>query len=129
MTWDRDAAWARGRAESESWGPWRLSLDDLCFHHPMGYYVDLERCLDSADILDWLCQVASKTWADDETVAGLVRAINMTLYPQSCICSFGESKAITVGDALRSAQQAARRWPEKTIEVGDFGPRWDELAR
>jgi len=37
------------------------------------YEVDLEQCLDGAQVLDWILQVAGKQWADDATVAGLVR--------------------------------------------------------
>ncbi|MGI8514051.1 MAG: hypothetical protein ACR2NT_02735 [Acidimicrobiia bacterium] len=69
-----------------------LDLDDN------RYEVDLERCLTSAQVLDWICQVAGKTWADDQTLAGLVRAIDDILHPQGTLCSFGTSRTITRPD-------------------------------
>ena len=53
------------------------------------YEVDLERCRTSAQVLDWIMQVASKQWSTDAIVASLVRAINDLLAPQATLCSFG----------------------------------------
>ena len=66
-----------------SWGRWRLNPDVLTLDlDDNRYEVDLEQCLTSAQVLDWTCQVAGKTWADDQTLAGLVRAIDDILHPQ-----------------------------------------------
>ena len=56
------------------------------------YEVDLEDCTTSAQALDWIMQVASKTWATDAVIAGLVRAIRDVLNPQSTLCSFGKER-------------------------------------
>jgi hypothetical protein len=45
-------------------------------------------------VLDWIIQVAEKTWADDATVAGLVRALDDVLHPQAHLCSMGASKTL-----------------------------------
>jgi hypothetical protein len=66
----------------DEWGDWKLDRERLVrdlhatkkngrtFHR---YEVDLERCTSSAQILDWICQAAEKAWADQDTVADLVR--------------------------------------------------------
>lgn len=88
-------------------GGWWLDKDALClvFTDEGGreiYDVDLERCRTSAEVLDWICQVAWKTWATDATIAGLVRALNHYLQPQATLCSFGQERApINVKDLLR----------------------------
>lgn len=77
------------------WGPWRLNASTYVLDLPERYEVDLERCLDSAQVLDWVVQVAGKTWATPEVVAGLVRALDDVLYPQSTICGSGVGKSLT----------------------------------
>lgn len=79
------------------WGPWRLDPATYVLY-PIGSYryeVDLEDCTTSAQVLDWLSQVAGKSWADDATLAGLVRAIDDVLNPQACLCSCGQSGKLT----------------------------------
>jgi hypothetical protein len=78
------------------WGPWRLDPDTyvLFWGDPRRYEVDLERCRTSAEVLDWICQVAGKQWSDDANLAGLVRAINDVLHPQASLCSWGASRRI-----------------------------------
>ncbi len=55
-----------------------------------GYYVDLERCATSAQVLDWICQIDSKPWATKEDVGSLVRAITFLLNPQATLCGEGK---------------------------------------
>lgn len=111
--------------EPADWGPWRLYPPTLVLvlvgtiHRPDGttleyerYEVDLERCLTSAEVLDWICQVAGKGYADDAVLAGLVRALDDILHPQAFLCSFGEARTITEARVARRVQQAAERWPE-----------------
>ena len=56
------------------------------------YSVDLERCRTSAEVLDWIFQVSTKTWAPPEVVGELVRALDAALSPQATLCSFGEER-------------------------------------
>jgi hypothetical protein len=87
------------------WGPWRLNAETYVLEYfeddEYRYEVDLERCLDSAEVLDYVCQVAGKTWATHEVVAGLVTAITNVLDPQANLCSFGISKQITAASVRR----------------------------
>ncbi len=108
------------------WGPWTLSADYcLVKHHPNGsiaYEIDLEGCTDSPQVLDWICQVAGKSWADDSTLAGLVRAFDDTLRPQASLCSMG------VGSTLTPAQirKKARRVPSAPARPSeDVDPHTD----
>lgn len=108
------------------WGPWRLYLPTLVLvllgemeQHDAGetfayerYEVDLEQCLNSAQVLDWIMQITKKGWADDATVAGLARAINDVLDPQAHLCSSGASSNITKTQVAQLAKAAAHRWAD-----------------
>lgn len=70
------------------WGGWTCNGVEF-IHRPSGYPIDIDRCTTSAELLDWLMQVAKKTWANDATLAGLCRAFNDVLRPQATLCSGG----------------------------------------
>jgi len=78
------------------WGPWRLDRATRVLYpvKPYRYEVDLDDCTTSAQVLDWIIQVAEKTWADDATIAGLIRALDDVLHPQAHLCSSGASKTL-----------------------------------
>ncbi len=92
------------------WGPWRIDTRSWVLYpvRPYRYEVDLEECLTSAQVLDHVAQIASKTWADDATVAGLIRALDDVLHPQATLCSGGAAREITAQKARQMAAQAAR---------------------
>jgi hypothetical protein len=96
------------------WGPWRLDPETRVLYPvwPYRYEVDLDACTTSAEVLDWIIQVAQKGWAsaehggngpehnpdgwtDDAILAGLVRALDDVLHPQANLCSFGASKRLS----------------------------------
>jgi hypothetical protein len=84
------------RPWSGDWGPWKLNCSNYTLEHPNGYYVDLERCLTSAQVLDHICQITQKKWgSDDRLVAGLVRALIELLWPQGWLCGSGISREMT----------------------------------
>jgi len=66
----------------QDWGPWthdpeRAVLDLQDDEGRRLYEVDVEDARrSSAEALDWIVQVAGKTWATDRIVAGLVRALD-----------------------------------------------------
>ena len=98
------------------WGPWILDADAgvLVYHDGQAdeYTISLLTCHDSARVLDWMMQVAAKTWADTVTTGGLVAAINDILHPQGNLCSAGRSTALTTEEIRREIAAAARRYPE-----------------
>lgn len=88
-------------------GGWRLDRKRLCLvlhdaRCPWRYEVDLERCKTSAQMLDWIMQVAMKAWTTNEIIAGLVLALRSYLRPQATLCSFGAERGpINVREMLR----------------------------
>lgn len=42
------------------WGPWVFRKSNLTIEHNDGYYIDLDRCTDSAHFLDSIAQVSGK---------------------------------------------------------------------
>lgn len=91
------------RAYRGDWDPWQLDEDTCELYTEAGGYrygIDLEHCTTSAEVVDWICQIADKTWGDDETphdriVAGLVAAIIDLLHPQANLCSWGKSHRLS----------------------------------
>lgn len=88
------------------WGPWVLNSDNatLCLVlPPWAYCIDLENRTGPAQVLDWVAQVANKTWGDDATVAGLVRALDGVLGLQPHLCSSGQPGRLTVAQVHQRA--------------------------
>ena len=100
------------------WGPWKLDPIEytIDYYHPNTpncpfYSIDLDRCLTSAQVLDWIYQVARKGLAND-VVAGMVRAIGDLLGPQANLCGFGQSKEMTRAE-VRQLVDAWAEWDAK----------------
>jgi hypothetical protein len=89
------------------WGPWALNRATYALGHTgdIDYWIDLDSCTTSAEVLDWIAQISHKTWADDATLAGLVRALDDVLNLQAHLCPSGASKQLTV-KRLRSRVDA-----------------------
>jgi hypothetical protein len=77
-----------------TWAGWSLDRAKYTLSC-RGYEVDLEECTTSAEMLDWIMQVAGKSWATPEIVAGLVQAFADILDPQRHLCSGGASRLLT----------------------------------
>ena len=84
-------------ARNQNWGRWLLDPKRrrLVYPDPYGtgadYDIDLDNCLTSADVLDWICQITGKPWGDKAAIAGLVHAFVDVLRPQEELCSWGQS--------------------------------------
>jgi len=95
------------------WGPWRLDAEtrELVTERTAGdiYPVDLDRCLTAAQTLDWVAQVAAKTWATPTVVAGLVRALDDVLHLQGNLCPSGRPRTLTRASVESLTARAARR--------------------
>jgi hypothetical protein len=81
------------------WRPWSLDTETYTLHkitheEIADYPVDLERCLNSADVLDWILQIDGGE--NDQVTLGFVRAIDDLLAPQRHLCSFGKSTTLSV---------------------------------
>jgi hypothetical protein len=72
------------------------------------YYIDLERCLSSAQVLDWICQISGKTWAIPALLGLIVKVLDACLYPQANLCSCGIDKTISSENLKRIIQSRMR---------------------
>lgn len=100
------------------WGPWILDPKYRCLFIPIDpagdlrdvdnceYYIDLETCLNPAAVLDWLAQIAGKTWANDAVLAGLLRAFDDVIHLQGNLCGMGQAGCITKSDIESMVQSA-----------------------
>lgn len=79
-------------AHGDTWGRFTFRRDNLTLEHSGGYYIDLERCKNSAQLLDWIFQIEGKTWMTVEDKGHLIEALQDLLYPQQNLCSFGTDK-------------------------------------
>lgn len=87
--------------EPLNWGRWTFNRRALTLDLGDGEYeVDLERCNSSAEVLDWICQVAGKSYVNSEDLGDLVLAINDLLRPQAALCSWGVSHDVRVTRAM-----------------------------
>jgi hypothetical protein len=98
---------------TRQWGPWALQGTDLVIHAGSisEYPVDLLTCTSSAQVLDWVCQVAGRfaEGRDQEGRAALawfVLAVDEILSPQATLCSHGKPTTLTQA-AIREACAAA----------------------
>lgn len=81
------------------WAGWTLERLKLVYPaYPGGgvYPIDIERFTSSAQMLDTIMQVAGKSWATNDCIAGLVHALDCPLQPQGTLCSGGSNKTLTV---------------------------------
>lgn len=99
--------------------PWRIRLDNLTLEHEGGYYVDLERCQGAAQMLDWIMQVAKKTWADDRTIAELVRKLNLCMDPQGTMCSGAAANSDGVPSPVLREWISRRLVEDEMLEVSE----------
>jgi hypothetical protein len=81
------------------------------------YAVNLDECNTSAGVLDWIAQVAEKTWATNDDLANLVRALHDILDFQTSLCGQGkEHGPIDVKKRIAGlGKEKAREDLEKTL--------------
>jgi hypothetical protein len=75
----------------DGWGPWALNFDAVRLEINGGdlYYLNLDGLRSPGGILDAIAQVRAKHWADDEAIAGLVRAVDDLWHLQANLCPSG----------------------------------------
>ncbi len=54
----------------------RLTLELKVYHGKACYEIDLERCSDPGQILDWIFQLCAKTWMTHDLMGQIVRALD-----------------------------------------------------
>lgn len=92
-------------------GTWRLQSSTLQLvlkSSPGAQVIDLERCNDSAQILDWICHYSGRL--ADQELADLVRALDRILDPRANACGLGRNQAF---DSSAIAKAYARKAKEK----------------
>ncbi len=73
------------------WGNWKLlSNGVLRLQTNTSREIDIERCFDSAEILDWIFHFQGRL--SDQDLADMVRALGDILEPCANYCSWGKSK-------------------------------------
>ncbi len=82
--------------DGTKWGKWVYHAHNLTLEYQgkngRWYEVDLERCNDSAQILDWLVQVLDKGWSTRADIGDLLRALDdLAGQLQSKVCGFGKN--------------------------------------
>jgi hypothetical protein len=103
--------------DSNRWGPWRLNDHELLgpilerkWDDPgRHYWIELRRCISPAEVLDVIIHTSRHGWASDDTLSGLVHALDDVLDPISNLCGTGRPKTLRskrLGEIL--AQAVAR---------------------
>ncbi|MGO9370851.1 MAG: hypothetical protein ACLQBD_01985 [Syntrophobacteraceae bacterium] len=76
----------------------RRNLELKVHHGKACYEIDLERCNDPAQILDFIFQINAKTWATSDLIGQIVEALNEACREvfgdgiQGIFCPWGESR-------------------------------------
>lgn len=70
------------------WGSWTLNPKNLSLEREH-YDISLKSIKNSAELLDWIFQVQSKTWAEPQVLHDLLAAFDDVLHPQENYCSMG----------------------------------------
>jgi len=65
------------RYAGRTWGAWKLETNGALSDGT--YWVDIEHCYSSFEVIDWIVQVSHKTWASHEMVGALVEALDEIL--------------------------------------------------
>ena len=87
---------------------------DIQVHPHYVYDIDLERCTDSAGLLDWILQVSNKTWCDGDLLKQLLECLRDAAWEcfhttlQGLYCPFGESKSVDWAAQLKNNRRVER---------------------
>lgn len=82
------------------WGNWKLQKDgSLQLQTNTSRWIDLRRCVDSAEILDWIFHYQGRLSAQD--LADMVQALEDVLEPRTNYCGNGQGKRHRPVDLVR----------------------------
>lgn len=102
----RPGAYHRPMTKRLTWGPWALQTSNLTLVC-QDYEVDLERVTSGAEALDWIAQVAGKTWSTPDTIGYLVLALDDLLELQENLCGGGLNRTLDKARIAALVRQAA----------------------
>jgi len=87
-------------------------LDNLTIELRRGarllYWVDLERCLTPAQVLDWIFQLRAKLWMRPGLMSLFLEAVRHALDPQANLCSWGRPREIAKEELRRLVEDSLR---------------------
>ena len=86
-------------------GRWTFDPEAQTLDHEEGYWIPLSEMNNSTTMLDWIFQIAAKSWASAEDLGQLLVAIREIFDPQANICSMGIDRPFNAGEWL------SRRFP------------------
>jgi hypothetical protein len=80
--------------DKQQWGRWIFNANNLTLVQSENtwYEIDLETITDSAEMLDWIFQMAQKSWVSTEDLGNLIRGFEDLFSPQANLCSGGRNK-------------------------------------
>ena len=91
-------------------GKWTFKEELLVLEHDNGYQVDLEELTTSAELADWIFQIAEKAWCSDTDLGIFVRMLNEILCPQGTLCSQGKEQGpIDVATVVKGLRELRRK--------------------
>lgn len=97
----RQAETQKNLTEGFSLGPWTYHPQDgVAEHTGSGYWVCLYELKSSATALDWIAQIAHKTWCTDEALGQFVRMVNTILPLQENLCGEGRDHFINAKEVI-----------------------------
>jgi hypothetical protein len=84
--------------DGHRWGAWcykesNLTLVYLDEQGNEKYEIDLAKCADAREMLDWIMQVSHKLWCSREETGNLVAAFYELLDPQSTVIPLRETQS------------------------------------
>ena len=94
-------------AKQSVWGNWTFKPGNLVLSYDdpdtgIWYEVDLERCRNAGEVLDWIFQLLHKSWITAEDMICFLRALDNLLTPQANICPCGNNFTIDPASLLQS---------------------------
>jgi hypothetical protein len=87
------------------------------------YYIDLEQCLTSSQVLDWIAQLEGKAWVSVSLLGLIAKVLCIALDPQANLCSFGhniEIKQSKIKGLVEANIRTAIAWQEEHKREGIY---------
>jgi len=83
------------------------------------YQVDLERCANPAQVLDWIMHISEKSWATDRVLASLVRDLYLYLGPKICFGAGTTDVRATIRKQIPKANVMRGKRPKRHSAEGN----------